>query len=171
MHEDLYQMYLEEIELIEPCTIQENAALLSAYQMGDSSAKTRLAEGNLKAALFYVEEYKERGTSLNDLVQEANVALLLALDTYHGGGFEAYLEAEVKAALDEAIGAEESAAKAEEEILARVNVLKLVTEKMAEELGREATIPELAKRMKMTEDEIRDIIELTLAAMTVTGEE
>lgn len=170
MNEDLYQLYLDEIEQIEPCSESENAALLNAYRAGDRSVKNRLAEGNLKKALSYVEPYKERGTSLNDLVQEANVALLLALETYEAGSFEAYLESEVKAALDEALGEEEQAIKAEEEILARVNVLKLVTEKMAEELGCEASITELAARMKMTEEEIRDIMELTLAAMSVTGE-
>ena len=58
--------------------------------------------------------------------------------------------------------------KVEEEMLARVNVLKEVSKRMAEELGREATVAELAEKMKMTEDEIRDIMKLTLDAMSVS---
>lgn len=41
---------------------------------------------------------------------------------------------------------------------------------MARELGREATLAELAERMKMSEDEIRDIMKLTMDAMKVSGQ-
>ena len=58
----------------------------------------------------------------------------------------------------------------EEEMAARVNVLKDISAGMARELGREATVTELAERMKMTEEEIRDIMKLTLDAMSVSGE-
>ena len=78
----------------------------------------------------------------------------------------------VKALADEMIRAalEEQGleTKVEEEMLARVNVLKEVSKRMAEELGREATVAELAEKMKMTEDEIRDIMKLTLDAMSVS---
>ena len=41
---------------------------------------------------------------------------------------------------------------------------------MAKELGREATVAELAEKMKMTEDEVKDIMKLALDAITVNGE-
>ena len=50
-----------------------------------------------------------------------------------------------------------------------VNVLKDISAAMAQELGREATAAELAERMRMTEEEIRDIMKLTLDAMSVSG--
>ena len=50
---------------------------------------------------------------------------------------------------------------------ARVNVLQEVSRVMAKELGREATVEELAAKMKMTEDEIRDIMKVTLDAVNV----
>ena len=53
---------------------------------------------------------------------------------------------------------------------ARVNVLKDISASMARELGREATLAELAERMKMSEDEIRDIMKLTMDAMKVSGQ-
>ena len=58
----------------------------------------------------------------------------------------------------------------EEEMAARVNVLKDISQMMAEELGREATVEELAAKMKMTEEEIKDIMKLTLDALSVSGE-
>lgn len=53
---------------------------------------------------------------------------------------------------------------------ARVNVLQTVSQVMAKELGREATVAELAEKMKMTEDEVKDIMKLALDAITVNGE-
>ena len=52
----------------------------------------------------------------------------------------------------------------------RVNTLKDLSRDMAEELGREATVEELARRMELTADEIRDIMKMTLDAMSVMGE-
>ena len=49
-------------------------------------------------------------------------------------------------------------------------MLEEVTKQMAEELGREATLEELSERMKLPSDEIRDIMKMTLDAMSVTGE-
>ena len=55
-------------------------------------------------------------------------------------------------------------------MLARVNVMKDISQTMAEELGREATVEELAERLKMTVEEVKDIMKLTLDAMTLNGE-
>ena len=56
----------------------------------------------------------------------------------------------------------------EEEMLARVNVLQEVSKGMAEELGREATLAELAERMRMSEDEIREIMKVTMDALSMS---
>lgn len=61
-------------------------------------------------------------------------------------------------------------ASIEENMAARVNVLQTVSQILAKELGREATVEELAAKMKMTENEIRDIMKLALDALTVGGE-
>ena len=51
-----------------------------------------------------------------------------------------------------------------------VHALRALAQSMARELGREATLAELAERMKMSEDEIRDIMKLTMDAMKVSGQ-
>ena len=58
----------------------------------------------------------------------------------------------------------------EETMAARVNVLQTVSQVLSKELGREATLEELSAKMKMSEDEVRDIMKLALDALTVNGE-
>ena len=65
---------------------------------------------------------------------------------------------------------EEVLREAAEEMLDRVNKLKDVSQEMAEELGREASVEELAERMKLTVDEVKEIMKLTLDAMSVVGD-
>lgn len=189
MQEDLYQLYLDEIEQISPCTRRENALLAVRLAKGDQEAKKRMVEGNLKAVLAYVGEYRDRGVTLSDLVQEANVALLLSVESYAAlassvmaereateltaaeGAFEQYLEQKLREALEAALEEEAKEDKVEEEILSRVNVLKEVSKQMAEELGREASVEELADRMGMAQEEIKEILRLTLEAFSVTEED
>lgn len=186
MSEDLYQLYLDEIEAIPPCDPAENAVLAVSLAGGDERAKTRLVEGNLKLALTCIKDYLNKGIAVNDLIQEANMALMLAVDSYGAlaaarmgdeperqkarpaeGALEQYLDLKIRESLDAAIKAQEAEAKVEEIMLARVNVMKDITQRMAEELGREATVEELADRMKMTVDEVKEIMKLTLDAMSL----
>ncbi len=163
-----YDIYLEELKNLPQGTPEEETALLKKLTEGDKTAASRLTELKLAKAVQIAEEYHDRGLPAGDLVQEANMALIMAADQYREGDFKS----QVKALADEMIRAalEEQGleTKVEEEMLARVNVLKEVSKRMAEELGREATVAELAEKMKMTEDEIRDIMKLTLDAMSVS---
>ena len=168
MHDDVYQLYLDEIAAIRPMDAEEEAQLLDRLKSGDTTARSRLMEGYLPFLAEMVKAYEDQGLPMGDLVQEANMALIMAADQYQDGDFrsqvKALAEEMIKAALEEQ-GLE---TKVEEEMLARVNVLKEVSKRMAEELGREATVTELAEKMKMTEDEIKDIMKLTLDAMSVS---
>ena len=83
---------------------------------------------------------------------------------------EVQMEKKVRAAIEDALQIQNRETKIEEEMAARVNVLKDISASMARELGREATLAELAERMKMSEDEIRDIMKLTMDAMKVSGQ-
>ena len=98
------------------------------------------------------------------------MALLLAAGEYNGGDFSVLMKQRIRAALDEAISLQDTEIRIEEEMAARVNVLKDISASMANELGREATVEELAERMKMTVDEVKDIMKLTLDAMSVVAD-
>lgn len=168
MHDDFYQMYLDELNEIPACSKEEEQSLLKRLSAGDLSAKARLIEGTLHMTAALAGTYADRGLPMGDLVQEANMALMMTVDTWKEGAFWPQVEQAVKAALEAAIDEQKHAANVEEEMLARVNVLKDISQSMAEELGREATVEELAERMKMTPDEIRAIMKLTLDAMSVS---
>lgn len=175
MHDDFYQMYLDELEGIPACTPEEEIMLLNQIKQGDEQAKQRLMEGNLKFLTDIVKTYAGRGLPMEDLVQEANMAMLLLLNQFaaeseNNGTFHEQLKTQIDAALQGAIEDQTQAKNVEEELLARVNVLKDVAQMMAEQLGREATVEELAGRMKMTVDEIKAIMKLTIDAMSVSPE-
>ena len=86
------------------------------------------------------------------------------------GDFEGFLTARMKEALDLAVEEEESAEQTGEELAARVNVLQTVSQALARELGREATVEELADKMKMTVDEVKDIMKMAMDAMSMNAE-
>jgi RNA polymerase primary sigma factor len=175
MHDDFYQMYLEEMEDISPCTKEETEMLLKDIKEGNKEAKKRLVEGNLKTALSYAKEFDGKGVLLTDLVQEANMALMMAVDRYDGSPakeeFDRFAGDLMNEFLLEAVQEEVSADQTGEELAARVNVLQTVSSVLAKELGREATIEELADKMKMTVEEIHAIMKIALDAMSINTED
>lgn len=166
--EDIYRVYMEEIAAIPPCSEAENAKLLGEIRNGNKAARERLIEGNLKNALFFVQDYINKGVPMADLIQEASMELMMLADEGFEGSFEKLLESRIRVRMEEIINDQKKEADIEEEMLARVNVLQEVSKSMAEELGREAKLSELAERMKMTEDEVREIMKVTMDALSMS---
>ena len=166
--EDIYRVYMEEIAAIPPCSEAENAKLLGEIRNGNKAARERLIEGNLKNALFFVQDYINKGVPMADLIQEASMELMMLADEGFEGSFEKLLESRIRVRMEEIINDQKKEADIEEEMLARVNVLQEASKSMAEELGREAKLSELAERMKMTEDEVREIMKVTMDALSMS---
>ena len=166
--EDIYRVYMEEIAAIPPCSEAENEKLLGEIRNGNKEARERLIEGNLKNALFFVQDYINKGVPMADLIQEASMELMMLADEGFEGSFEKLLESRIRVRMEEIINDQKKEADIEEEMLARVNVLQEVSKSMAEELGREAKLSELAERMKMTEDEVREIMKVTMDALQMS---
>ena len=103
-----------------------------------------------------------------DLIQEASLELVMLADEGFEGSFEKLLESRVRVRMEEAINENRKELEKEEEMLARVNVLQEVSKVMAEELGREANLKELAERMQMTEDEVREVMRMTMDALNLS---
>ncbi len=166
--EDIYRVYMEEIAAIPPCSEEENEKLLGEIRSGNKAARERLIEGNLKNALFFVQDYINKGVPMADLIQEASMELMMLADEVFEGSFEKLLESRIRVRMEEIINDQKKETDIEEEMLARVNVLQEVSKSMAEELGREAKLSELAERMKMTEDEVREIMKVTMDALSMS---
>mgnify|MGYP002601467171 FL=1 len=166
--EDIYRVYMEEIAAIPPCSEAENAKLLGEIRNGNKAARERLIEGNLKNALFFVQDYINKGVPMADLIQEASLELMMLADEGFEGSFEKLLESRIRVRMEEIINDQKKEADIEEEMLARVNVLQTVSQVLLKELGREATLSELAEKMKMTEDEVREIMKVTMDALSMS---
>ena len=174
MHDNFYQMYLDEMGDITPCTAEEQLRLIDDLRNGKEEAKKRLVEGNLRVALEYAKEFDGKGVLLSDLVQEANMALIMAVEEYvlAGGeaGFDSYVSQKIKKALEVAVEEQQFADRTGEELAARVNVLQHISQMLVKELGREATVEELAEKMKMSVDEIREIMKMAMEAVSLNAE-
>ena len=166
--EDIYRVYMEELAAIPPCTAAENAELLGKIKAGVAGARERLIEGNLRNALMHVQGYINRGVPMADLIQEASMELMMLVDEEFEGGFEKLLESRICVRLEEVIKEQTSESSIEEEVLARVNVLQEVSKELAERFGREPKLEELAEYMKMTEDEVREIMKVTMDALSLS---
>ena len=145
--EDIYRVYMEEIAAIPPCSEEENEKLLGEIRSGNKAARERLIEGNLKNALFFVQDYINKGVPMADLIQEASMELMMLADEGFEGSFEKLLESRIRVRMEEIINDQKKETDIEEEMLARVNVLQEVSKSMAEELGRAAMLSELAERL------------------------
>lgn len=166
--EDIYMVYMEELAAIPPCTEAENAELLAKVKSGAAGARERLIEGNLRTALMYVQDYINRGVPMADLIQEASMELMMLADEAFDGSFEKLLESRIRVRMEAVIEEQKSEIDIEEEMLAKVNVLQEVSKAMAEELGREANLKELAERMCMPEEEVREIMKVTMDALSLS---
>lgn len=159
------KLYLEQLKAITACTKEQTVQLLNAVKQGDRRAKDRLVEGYLHQAAALAEKYDRQGLPLGDLIQEANMALVVAVEEWQGEEFSVFVCDRIRTALEEALRDVKAQAQVGEELAARVNVLQEVSRIMAQELGREATVEELAQKMKMSQEEIRAIMKMTLDAV------
>ena len=90
MNDKFYQDYLEELKEIRPCTDKEREMLFGRLAAGDKKAGERLIEGHLIFALAIAKDFKDQGVLAGDLVQEANLALTMAVWEYREGDFLAH---------------------------------------------------------------------------------
>ena len=167
MNDKFYQDYLEELKEIRPCTDKEREMLLGRLAAGDKKAGERLIEGHLIFALAIAKDFKDQGVLAGDLVQEANLALTMAVWEYREGDFLAQAKDRILAHIQAVIREQKQERETGEALAARVNVLQELSARMAGELGREATVEELAERMQTTSEEIKGMMKLAVDALRV----
>ncbi|HIZ45018.1 MAG TPA: hypothetical protein H9672_09955 [Firmicutes bacterium] len=162
-----YAMYLEDLEHIKEIEPGELEMLLASFAAGDQRAKGRLAEIHLKRVVELAREYAGRGVLIGDLIQEGNMALLSAMETFSGGDFGVYITREICSAMDAAVAEQTGQADTGSYLAAQANAMMKATEELVEELGREATLSEVARKMHLSEDMTRDIMKISMDALSV----
>lgn len=178
MENQFYQMYLDELSAIPECTKEEIESLLKS--LPNEETIKRLAEGSLAYVVREAANYTGKDVEISDLVQEGNMALLLVLKNYAAHSvtdgdpvayFEQLRERAVHMAMQNVTDAQKQSEQTAEKLTASVNVLNVVMTKLAEELGREPKLSEIAKKMQMSEDEVQAIMKEAINAVAVDRSE
>jgi RNA polymerase primary sigma factor len=164
----LLQMYLDEIQEIEPISEKELAILLKKAHDGDLTARNRIVEGHLRYALSILWEYLNKGVELTELISEANVALIGAVDGFAGGSageLQGEIAGAVRSAAARLIEEDGQISAENEDLAARVNELSDLSVEMVQELGRRPTNAELAHRLNVSEDVVESLIRMSIDAL------
>lgn len=167
---DLLEIYLNEVKAIRPLAEGEEEDAIGKARDGDKSAIKRLTEAYLMPSLFEVKAFTGGSMDVTEMIGVANLALVRAVQSYLKTSDPAHalsdaIKKTVRNALEEAVTEANKKRKEEEEISNRINILSEEARAAAKEYGREGTPEELAKRLEMTEEEVRMLLKMSLQAM------
>lgn len=164
---NLIGLYLEEIEAIAECTQEERETLVAELLDGSEEARDRLIEGHLKLAARLAAEREGADDLAEDLLGEANLSLTMAVKEYAPGegDFLDYLKRRIGRGLDNVLSDRKRNQETKERVRDQVNLVTDASRLLAEELGREATVEELAKKIGMDPDQVVECMRIALNAM------
>lgn len=160
---DSVRLYLKEIGAIDLLTIEEEGELALAVEAGDEEAKAKLAEANLRLVVSIAKRYVGRGMQLLDLIQEGNMGLMKAVEKYDyskGFKFSTYATWWIRQAITRAIADQARTIRIPVHMVETIN--KLIREQriLSQELGQDPTPEQIAERMNLTPDKVREILKI-----------
>ena len=175
--EDPVRMYLKEIGKVPLLSAEEEIELAKRMEEGDEAAKKRLAEANLRLVVSIAKRYVGRGMLFLDLIQEGNLGLIKAVEKfdYHKGyKFSTYATWWIRQAITRAIADQARTIRIPVHMVETINKLIRVSRQLLQELGREPQPEEIAERMDMSVDRVREILKISqepVSLETPIGEE
>lgn len=175
--EDPVRMYLKEIGKVPLLTPEEEIDLAKRMEMGDESAKKRLAEANLRLVVSIAKRYVGRGMQFLDLIQEGNLGLIKAVEKYDyskGFKFSTYATWWIRQAITRSIADQARTIRIPVHMVETINRLIRTSRQLLQELGREPLPEELAKKLDMPVDRVSEIMKISqdpVSLETPIGEE
>lgn len=153
--------YLSELDAMKPEAEGEKENLFEQVICGDDMAKARLTELYLQEVVKIAKEMKKQDVFLGDLVQEGNVGLLGAIHTLDNA-VDAHKEIllGIRQAMQMFLEECSEMRKQDEKMVEKVTALEESITALTEELGRKASVEELAVYTGMEEEELYDILKL-----------
>ena len=170
-------MYLKEIGQIKLLTMEEELELADRIIAGDEEAKATLAEANLRLVVSIAKRYVGRGMLFLDLIQEGNIGLMKAVEKFDvskGYKFSTYATWWIRQAITRAIADQARTIRVPVHMVETINKLARIQRQLTLELNREPTEDELAKKMNVSVDKIREIYKISqepVSLETPIGEE
>ena len=174
---DPVRMYLKEIGKISLLTLDEEMELSARIVAGDEEAKNKLAESNLRLVVSIAKRYVGRGMLFLDLIQEGNIGLMKAVEKFDaskGYKFSTYATWWIRQAITRAIADQARTIRVPVHMVETINRLSRFQRQLTLELNREPTDEELAKKMHLSLDKVREVIKIAqepVSLETPIGEE
>ncbi len=162
--DDPVRMYLKEIGRINLLTPEEEYEYALRVLDGDEEAKRKLAESNLRLVVSNAKKYVGRGMRFLDLIQEGNIGLMKAVekfDPHRGFKFSTYATWWIKQGITRSIADQARTIRVPVHMVETINKLARTQRAMTQELNREPTEEELAERLDLTVDKIREVYKIS----------
>ena len=175
--DDPVRMYLKEIGKVPLLNADDEIELARRMKVGDTDAKKRLAEANLRLVVSIAKRYVGRGMMFLDLIQEGNLGLIKAVEKFDytkGFKFSTYATWWIRQAITRAIADQARTIRIPVHMVETINKLIRVQRQLLQELGREPSPEEVAAEMNIPVERVREIQKISqepVSLETPIGEE
>lgn len=175
--DDPVRMYLREIGRVPLLTTEEETELATRMIEGDETAKNRLVEANLRLVVSIAKRYVGKGMFFLDLIQEGNLGLMKAVEKFDftkGYKFSTYATWWIRQAITRGIADQARTIRIPVHMVETIHRVSRYQRQMLQELGREATDVEIAEKMGMSVEKVREIMKIAMDPVsleTPIGEE
>ncbi len=174
---DPVRMYLKEIGRISLLSPEEEMTLSVKVSEGDEDAKKILAESNLRLVVSIAKRYVGRGLLFLDLIQEGNIGLMKAVEKFDydkGFKFSTYATWWIRQAITRALADQARTIRVPVHMVETINKMARIQRQMTLELNREPSEEELAKKMGISVEKVREVMKISqdpVSLDTPIGEE
>ncbi|MBQ7432583.1 MAG: RNA polymerase sigma factor RpoD [Lachnospiraceae bacterium] len=161
--EDPVRMYLKEIGTVPLLTTEQELELAKRKSEGDTYAKDKLIEANLRLVVSIAKRYSGRGMSFLDLVQEGNLGLIKGVEKFDytkGYKLSTYATWWIRQSVTRALADQARTIRVPVHMVETINKMSKMQRKLTLELGYEPSTAELAKALDMSEEKVNEIMQI-----------